>query len=152
MSFEEPVELKNWKRERVLGSGGFGTVTLWRQKHGDQMIGNNLSFLIFVKIFLVHPVFCHFLVTTCILQKALKKCRCGADSLLNTKQKERWRKEVEIMQRLNHPNVVRALPLPEDLAKLPSVLPILCMEYCSKGDLRQVCFFSQAIKLSVLFV
>ncbi|XP_034238472.1 inhibitor of nuclear factor kappa-B kinase subunit alpha [Thrips palmi] len=107
MSFEEPVEVKNWKRERVLGSGGFGTVTLWRQKNGDETI-------------------------------ALKKCRCGADTLLNTKQKERWRKEVEIMQRLNHPNVVRALPLPEDLAKLPSVLPILCMEYCSKGDLRQL--------------
>lgn len=107
MSIEDPVELKNWKRERVLGSGGFGTVTLWREKNGNQMI-------------------------------ALKKCRCGADSLLNSKQKERWRKEVEIMQRLNHPNVVRALPLPEDLEKLPSVLPILCMEYCSKGDLRQL--------------
>lgn len=107
MSFDDPVELKNWKRERVLGSGGFGTVTLWKQKNGDQLI-------------------------------ALKKCRCGADTLLTSKQKERWKKEVEIMQRLRHPNVVRALPLPEDLANLPSVLPILCMEYCSKGDLRQL--------------
>ncbi|KAK3918162.1 Inhibitor of nuclear factor kappa-B kinase subunit alpha [Frankliniella fusca] len=107
MSFEEPLEVKHWKRERVLGSGGFGTVTLWRQKHGNQMI-------------------------------ALKKCRYGADSLLTPKQKERWKKEVEIMQRLKHPNVVQALPLPEDLANLPSVLPILCMEYCSKGDLRQM--------------
>lgn len=74
-----------------------------------------------------------------VLPTALKKCRCGADTLLTLKQKERWRKEVEIMQRLNHPNVVRAISLPEDLAKLPSILPILCMEYCSKGDLRQVC-------------
>lgn len=40
MSPEEPIELKNWKRERVLGTGGFGTVTLWKQKNGDQMIGN----------------------------------------------------------------------------------------------------------------
>lgn len=82
----------------------------------------------FVKIMCVHVVL-----------TALKKCRCGADNLLTSKQKERWRKEVEIMQRLNHPNVVQAISLPEDLAKLPSILPILCMEYCSKGDLRQVC-------------
>lgn len=39
MSIEEPIEVKNWKRERVLGSGGFGTVTLWKEKNGNQMIG-----------------------------------------------------------------------------------------------------------------
>lgn len=39
MSIEEPLEVKNWKRERVLGSGGFGTVTLWKEKNGNQMIG-----------------------------------------------------------------------------------------------------------------
>lgn len=49
MSFDEPLEVKNWKRERVLGSGGFGTVTLWKQKNGEQMIGN--SVLLFVGIY-----------------------------------------------------------------------------------------------------
>ena len=69
---------------------------------------------------------------------ALKKCRTGTDALLTKKHKERWSKEVEIMQRLNHPNVVKAVPVPQELLVLRSELPLMCMEYCSKGDLRQV--------------
>ena len=69
---------------------------------------------------------------------AVKKCRFGTDSLLTPKQKERWKKEVEIMMRLNHPNVVTVFPVPEDIAKLHADLPMLCMEYCNRGDLRQV--------------
>lgn len=42
------------------------------------------------------------------------------------------------MQRLNHPNVVKAIAVPPDLAVLRSELPLMCMEFCSKGDLRQV--------------
>ncbi|XP_021936902.1 inhibitor of nuclear factor kappa-B kinase subunit alpha-like isoform X2 [Zootermopsis nevadensis] len=42
------------------------------------------------------------------------------------------------MQRLNHPNVVKAIAVPPDLAVLRSKLPLMCMEFCSKGDLRQV--------------
>ncbi|XP_069700860.1 inhibitor of nuclear factor kappa-B kinase subunit alpha isoform X2 [Periplaneta americana] len=42
------------------------------------------------------------------------------------------------MQRLNHPNVVKAIPVPSDLTSLRSKLPLMCMEFCSKGDLRQV--------------
>lgn len=71
---------------------------------------------------------------------ALKKCRTGTDALLTEKHKERWSKEVEIMQRLNHRNVVKAIAVPPDLAVLRSKLPLMCMEFCSKGDLRQVRF------------
>lgn len=39
MAADEPVEVANWVRERVLGSGGFGQVTLWRHKTKDEMIG-----------------------------------------------------------------------------------------------------------------
>ncbi|PNF29865.1 hypothetical protein B7P43_G09538 [Cryptotermes secundus] len=107
MAADEPLEVENWVRERVLGSGGFGQVTLWRHKTKDEMI-------------------------------ALKKCRTGTDALLTEKHKERWSKEVEIMQRLDHPNVVKAIAVPPDLAVLRSKLPLMCMEFCSKGDLRQV--------------
>ncbi|GLH08496.1 Serine/threonine-protein kinase tricorner [Gryllus bimaculatus] len=107
MAAEEPQEVENWVRQRVLGSGGFGVVTLWKHKHREEMI-------------------------------ALKKCRSGTDNLLTPKHKERWSKEVEIMQRLSHPNVVKAIQVPSDLAVLRSELPLLCMEFCSKGDLRQI--------------
>jgi hypothetical protein len=39
MAADEPLEVENWVRERVLGSGGFGQVTLWRHKTKDEMIG-----------------------------------------------------------------------------------------------------------------
>ncbi|XP_066991202.2 inhibitor of nuclear factor kappa-B kinase subunit alpha [Anabrus simplex] len=107
MATDDPVEVENWVRLRVLGSGGFGVVTLWKHKFKDEMI-------------------------------ALKKCRSGTDNHLTPKHKERWSKEVEIMQRLAHPNVVRAIAVPPDLATLRSELPLLCMEFCSKGDLRQI--------------
>lgn len=75
-----------------------------------------------------------------VVISALKKCRTGTDAILTDKHKERWSKEVEIMQRLNHPNVVKAIAVPPDLAVLRSKLPLMCMEFCSKGDLRQVSF------------
>ena len=65
-------------------------------------------------------------------------CRDGTESVMSAKHKERWSKEVEIMSRLSHPNVVKILKIPSDLEKLPTELPILCMEYCCKGDLRKV--------------
>lgn len=42
------------------------------------------------------------------------------------------------MHRLSHPNMVRAVPLPDELQCLTSDMPLLCMEFCSGGDLRQV--------------
>ncbi|KAL1139041.1 hypothetical protein AAG570_009102 [Ranatra chinensis] len=97
----------DWIKVSVLGSGGFGIVTLWENKINNKTV-------------------------------ALKICRDGAENFMSQKHKERWTKEVDIMRRLAHPNVVEALALPEDLVKLESNLPILCMEYCKKGDLRKV--------------
>jgi serine/threonine protein kinase len=69
----------------------------------------------------------------------VKKCRWGTDSLLTPKHKERWTNEVEIMQRLSHRGVVRALAVPPELEReLRGELPLLCMEYCAHGDLRKV--------------
>lgn len=41
--------------------------------------------------------------------------------------------------RLNHVNVVQAREVPEELSSIAiNDLPLLAMEYCSKGDLRKV--------------
>lgn len=72
---------------------------------------------------------------------AIKKCRWGVDSMMTPTHKERWAREVDIMQRLSHQNVVRAISLPIELQGIISELPLLCMEFCSGGDLRQVCGF-----------
>ncbi|KAG8229691.1 hypothetical protein J437_LFUL010280 [Ladona fulva] len=112
MAADEPTVIENWERQRVLGSGGFGVVTLWRNKITSQYI-------------------------------AVKKCRYDLYPLMNPKQQERWEKEVEIMLRLEHPNVVKAMKVPDKifedtLRKGAASLPLLCMEFCSRGDLRQV--------------
>lgn len=48
------------------------------------------------------------------------------------------------MHRLSHPNMVRAVPLPDELQCLTSDMPLLCMEFCSGGDLRQVSTYSSS--------
>ena len=64
-------------------------------------------------------------------------------SELTSKHKERWRVEVEIMLRLEHPNVVAAMKLPAVLLRRDDELPPMAMEYCSGGDLRKViCYLS----------
>lgn len=69
---------------------------------------------------------------------ALKKCRFGTDISLSDKHREQWRQEVDILQRLEHPNVVKSMPVPKDLWCLEDELPLMCMEFCSGGDLRKV--------------
>lgn len=44
------------------------------------------------------------------------------------------------MPRLNHPNVVKACEVPEEMNFLVNGVPRLSMEYCSGGDLRKVMF------------
>lgn len=69
---------------------------------------------------------------------ALKQCRWGHDATMTPKHKHRWKLEVEIMKRLSHPNVVRAVDVPSVLDVPETELPLLAMEYCSGGDLRKV--------------
>ena len=42
------------------------------------------------------------------------------------------------MKMLNHPNVVKGLAIPEPLDVNDEDLPLLGMEYCDGGNLRQV--------------
>ncbi|KAK8729467.1 hypothetical protein OTU49_008483 [Cherax quadricarinatus] len=109
---EEKSATHPWIKDKVLGTGGFGTVTLWRHNDTGETI-------------------------------ALKKCRwgtpgTGTENILTSKHVERWEKEVEIMNRLSHPAVVKCFPVVPELAGPPGDLPMLCMEYCSGGDLRKV--------------
>lgn len=60
--------------------------------------------------------------------------------MVTSEVSERWLRELEILMRLDHPNIVKSLPLPEGLEFMQSVssTPYICMEYCDGGDLRQV--------------
>lgn len=68
---------------------------------------------------------------------ALKNC-LRTFSELTPKLSERWEQEVEILKKLDHPNVIKGLPVPEAFSVLNSPLPFLAMEYCSGGNLRKV--------------
>ncbi|KAF2365010.1 Protein kinase domain [Trinorchestia longiramus] len=110
----DPESFKPWIKEKVLGTGGFGTVTLWKNETSGETV-------------------------------ALKKCRWGnsgspasPETLLSPEHRERWQKEVQIMLRLDHPCVVSCFPVPRELEGGPGDLPMLCMEYCSGGDLRRL--------------
>ncbi|XP_068631178.1 inhibitor of nuclear factor kappa-B kinase subunit alpha [Battus philenor] len=107
---DDIVFIGDWVKDRVLGSGSFGTVVLWKHKHTEEKL-------------------------------AIKTCKWGSE--LTAKHKERWTKEVEMLQCCNNPNIVGTKKLPTEFIlglerANPSKLPILCMEYCSGGDLRQV--------------
>ncbi|KAM3958781.1 inhibitor of nuclear factor kappa B kinase subunit beta [Aphomia sociella] len=104
------VFIGDWVKDRLLGSGSFGTVVLWKHQKTDEKL-------------------------------AIKTCKWGDE--LTPKHKERWSKEVEMLQNCNNPNIVGTKELPQEfLTGLepinPSKLPILCMEYCSGGSLRQL--------------
>lgn len=66
----------------------------------------------------------------------MKKCRVQSE--MTPKHRERWKLEVDIMQRLSHPNVIAAKDVPPEINVMAGELPLLAMEYCSKGDLRKV--------------
>ena len=47
---------------------------------------------------------------------------------------------MEIIKKLDHANIVRALGIPAGLDPMAvGDTPCICMEYCDGGDLRQVC-------------
>ena len=68
----------DWQREQILGSGGFGIVSVWKHLETGERI-------------------------------ALKQCKWGSEKALSAKYKERWKQEVDIMHRLQHENVIRAI-------------------------------------------
>ncbi|XP_062617884.1 inhibitor of nuclear factor kappa-B kinase subunit alpha-like isoform X2 [Saccostrea cucullata] len=105
MASSQPVKKGEWLEEKVLGSGGFGQVVLWKHESNTEYI-------------------------------ALKKCRIQSE--MSRKHKERWTLEVDIMRRLNHPNVIAGKEVPSELNVSVGELPLLAMEYCSGGDLRKV--------------
>ncbi|CAK1542949.1 unnamed protein product [Leptosia nina] len=107
---EDIIFIGDWIKDRVLGSGSFGIVVLWKHKTSEEKL-------------------------------AIKTCKWGDE--LTAKHRERWTKEVEMLQTCSHPNIVGTKTLPKEfIAGLvpvnPSKLPILCMEYCGGGDLRQL--------------
>ncbi|CAG2169876.1 unnamed protein product [Oppiella nova] len=105
---DSEIIIDKWKREQILGSGGFGVVSLWIHLDTNERI-------------------------------ALKQCRWSdANAGMSQKHKERWRQEVDIMHRLDCPNVVKAIAIPPALDSPKAELPILGMEFCSGGDLRRV--------------
>lgn len=66
---------------------------------------------------------------------AVKLCRLE----LNSKNRDCWGREILIMKKLSHLNVVRACEVPEEMSAIAlNDLPLLAMEYCSKGDLRKM--------------
>ena len=68
---------------------------------------------------------------------AVKQCRQQDE--LSERTKNRWALECEIMLQLDHPNIVKGLPLPEELSQISNgSLPVLAMEFCKMGDLRKV--------------
>uniref|UniRef100_A0A6A7FWJ5 IkappaB kinase n=2 Tax=Hirondellea gigas TaxID=1518452 RepID=A0A6A7FWJ5_9CRUS len=104
---------KPWLKEKVLGTGGFGTVTLWKNDNTGETIA----------------------LKKCRWGSATAT---SPETLLSPEQRERWQKEVQIMLRLEHPCVVSCFPVPAELEGAAGDLPMLSMEYCSGGDLRRV--------------
>lgn len=108
----EPYQIHEWVRVSQLGQGGFGVVTLWKNTETEESI-------------------------------AVKKCRFSEKSSLTPRQKERWCSEVKMMKEISCPNIpsFKVLPTKLDIVLSrhnPSKLPILSMEYCSKGNLRHL--------------
>lgn len=104
------MHIGDWVRVSILGSGGFGIVSLWRNEKIDEHI-------------------------------AVKMCKSKLPSSLSKRQRERWMEEVQFMRKINNANIVSFKTLPPILDAMlnkynTSNLPILSMEYCSKGNLR----------------
>ncbi|CAD1474987.1 unnamed protein product, partial [Heterotrigona itama] len=68
---------------------------------------------------------------------AIKICKRDIRQLKET-QRKRWIHEIQIMKRLKHPNIVKGLELPFKHPDDKIDLPLLCMEFCRKGDLRKI--------------
>lgn len=63
--------------------------------------------------------------------------KCGQQDL-SQRLLEKWNDEVQIMAKISHDNIVKALPTPPQLVAKANEPTPLVMEYCSGGDLRNV--------------
>ncbi|XP_053694536.1 inhibitor of nuclear factor kappa-B kinase subunit beta [Sabethes cyaneus] len=112
---DDPSAIGDWHREKRLGSGGFGVVTLWKNQVTKEMVAIK-------KFHILHD-----------------------KSEMTDKHCERWQNEVTLMtNKVRNENIVRTVQVqPESfLAELSKYsannLPMLCMEFCEGGDLRRV--------------
>lgn len=115
MASEDPPFVEDWHREKRLGSGGFGFVTLWKNHKTNEMVAIKK---------------CHILLDK---------------SEMTDKNCERWCNEVALMtKKVRNENIVSTVSvqpesfLQELIKHSANKLPILCMEYCEGGDLRRV--------------
>ncbi|XP_078481125.1 inhibitor of nuclear factor kappa-B kinase subunit beta isoform X1 [Ciona intestinalis] len=101
-SQRQPMQCGEWTLVKILGSGGFGQVSLWKNKQDVKL--------------------------------AVKQCK----NQLSKQNERRWRKEVEMMQSLNHPSIVNFVEVPVEIqnAYVDHYIA-LGMEYCEAGDLRK---------------
>lgn len=126
------TQLGDWKKISVLGSGAFGIVVLFKNVTTSDFVGKcQKNSKILKKIHLFR------------LFTAIKLCKFSLSSSLTEKQKQRWQNEVLIMKSLHHENIIKFKAIPHDLEASISKfnttkLPLLSMEYCSKGNLRHV--------------
>ncbi|NWU63117.1 IKKB kinase, partial [Pterocles burchelli] len=119
-----------WEMKERLGTGGFGNVVRWHNKVGGGR-GRPGARAHRPGARAHRPALCPQETGE---QLAIKQCR----QELSPRNRERWALEIQIMKRLNHPNVVAARDVPEGMQKLaPNDLPLLAMEYCQGGDLRK---------------
>ncbi|XP_066247898.1 inhibitor of nuclear factor kappa-B kinase subunit alpha [Euwallacea similis] len=108
---EQPIQVGDWIQISILGSGSFGTVSLWRNQRTSESV-------------------------------AIKKCKYMKPSALSAKQKQRWHMEVEFLKSVDHPNIIKYKIIDPILDNMmnkynPTNLPLLSMEYCTKGNLRR---------------
>ncbi|KAF7989140.1 hypothetical protein HCN44_007450 [Aphidius gifuensis] len=67
----------------------------------------------------------------------IKKCQKDVQKLSEI-QKQRWINEIKIMKTLKHKNIIETREMPLMIIDEKLELPVLCMEYCRKGNLRQL--------------
>lgn len=49
MAAEDPLYVGPWEKDRVLGTGGFGIVTLWKNKVTQERVGKHLL-IIYIRL------------------------------------------------------------------------------------------------------
>lgn len=154
-------KLNSWEMKERLGMGGFGHVYLYQHLVSLNHLYNkkNINYG-FSRAFCL--VFLSFLYLNRNQERRLLWNYAAWNWIPRTKtagaeRSRSWRSEsgpsascfhldhpsmlvwLSFCYRLNHVNVVQAREVPEELISIAvNNLPLLAMEYCSRGDLRKV--------------